>query len=171
MRLTDLIRAANTKERHLHEFLLNNPIALDSYGLQVMSEVRLGKQYRVDLIFQYSFANRRVMLVELERADIPIFTKQGRLRWNVTHAVQQVEDWLRWWKENPSMVPKPLDSSIPVDGLVVIGRSEGMDEDTKRRLLHLNNNRKVKVITYDDLLEQIKALITNLEDAEANRDS
>lgn len=169
MQLTDLIRAANTKEKHLHEFLLNNPIALDSYGLQVMSEVRLGKQYRIDLILQYSLVSRRIMLIELERSDIPIFTKKGRQRSEVTHAIQQVEDWLRWWKENPSQVPQPLDSSIPVDGLVVIGRSEGMDEDTKRRLLHLNSHRKVKVITYDDLLEQIKALITNLEDAEANQ--
>ncbi len=38
-----------------------------------------------------------------------------------------------------------------------------MDEDAKRRLLHLNNNRKVKVITYDDLLNQIQGLIQNIE--------
>jgi hypothetical protein len=161
--LARLIQDPYTKEKRLHEFLLENPVALDPYGLHVETEVQLGTDYRVDLAIQYAFTDKRIMLVELERANIPIFTKRGRPRAKVTHAVQQVEDWLRWWRENPIKVPMPLDGSVPAEGLVVIGRSIDLDEDDKRRLLNLNHNRKVKVITYDDLLERLMNLIKLLE--------
>lgn len=161
--LSMLVQNDRTKERELHEFILNHPIALDPIGLHIQSEVKLGNEYRVDLVIQYDFTSRRILLVELERANLSIFTKSGRPRAKVTHAQQQVEDWLRWWRENPGKVPHPLDSSLPVEGLVVIGRSINMSEDDKKRLLHLNHNRRVKVITYDDLLNQIESLIRNLE--------
>ncbi|MCG9967419.1 DUF4263 domain-containing protein [Pelotomaculum terephthalicicum JT] len=164
--LAKLIQAPYTKEKQLHKFLLKNPIAIDPYNLRVKTEVRLGKVYRIDLVIQYEFTDKRVMLIELERANLPIFTKRGRLRAKVTDAIQQVEDWLRWWRENPSEIPKPLDSSMPAEGLVVIGRSFNMDEDAKRRLLNLNHNRKVKAITYDDLLDRLRNLIGALESTE-----
>ena len=71
-----------------------------------------------------------------------------------------------WWRENPSKIPHPFDPTVPVEGLVVIGRSVEMDDDSKRRLLSLNHNRLIKVITYDDLLERVKSLIANLETSE-----
>jgi hypothetical protein len=161
--LARLIQDPHTKEKQLHKFILENPVIIDPYGLHVETEVRLGNDYRIDLAIQYAFTDKRILLIELERANIPIFTKKGRPRAKVTHAIQQVEDWLRWWRENPFRVPKPLDGSLPAEGLVVIGRSIDLDEDAKRRLLNLNHNRKVKVITYDDLLERLVNLIKLLE--------
>jgi hypothetical protein len=158
-----LLDNPHTKEKELHEFLQKHPMALDSYGSRVMSEVRLGSDYRIDLVIQYKLDDKRILLVELERASLPIFTESGRLRSHVTHAIQQVEDWLQWWHEHPNDIPRVLDDSIPPQGLVVIGRSEHLDEQAKRRLLHLNHNRRVKVLTYDDLLERIEGLIENLE--------
>jgi hypothetical protein len=158
-----LVQDPNAKEKQLHEFIQKNPITIDPYGLHVESEVRLGNDYRMDLVIQYPFTDKRILLIELERASKPIFTKSGRPRAEVTHAIQQVEDWLRWWRENPLEVPSPLDGSLPAEGLVVIGRSIDLDEDDKRRLLNLNHNRKVKVITYDDLLERLMNLIRQLE--------
>jgi hypothetical protein len=131
-----------------------------------MSEVCLGKDYRVDLVIQYKLDERRLLLIELEKAGLPIFTKSGRLRSHVTHAIQQVEDWMQWWLEHPTNIPAALDGSIPPDGLVVIGRNISMDERSKRRLVHLNHNRRVKLITYDDLLDRIEALIERLEAVE-----
>lgn len=78
------------------------------------------------------------------------------------HALQQVEDWLRWWYEHPNELPHEIDANIPPEGLVVIGRRLSMPDDEKRRLLHLNANRKVKVITYDDLAERLELLIASL---------
>jgi len=161
--LSTLIQSSNTNERELHEFLKANPLALDSYGCHMLSEVRLGDKYRIDLILQYSLDDKRILLIELERSDYVLFTKSGRPREKITHAIQQVEDWLRWWQENPTKLPAHLDGSIHPDGLVVVGRSHNLDDDTKKRLLHLNHNRRVKVITYDDLLERLNNLIENIE--------
>jgi hypothetical protein len=99
----------------------------------------------------------------LEKASWHIFTAAGRPRSHVTQALQQVEDWLRWWRENPTRIPNPIDSSIPPHGLVVIGRNANLSDEDRRRLLHLNYNRTVKVVTYDDLLIRILDLIRNLE--------
>jgi len=59
-------------------------------------------------------------------------------------------------------VPKGLDSTIPVEGLVVIGRNKIMPQD-KRRFFILNSTRHVKLITYDELLEKLEILIQTLE--------
>ncbi|WP_026798415.1 MULTISPECIES: Shedu immune nuclease family protein [Planktothrix] len=161
--LSKLIQNPSTPERDLHQFILNNPICLDTEHFNILSEVRLGKDYRADLLLEYKLSDKRIILVELEKASLPLFNKSGRLRYPVTHAIQQVEDWLRWWREHPDQIPQSLDHSAPLQGLVVIGRSFNMSDDEKRNLVHLNHNRSVKVITYDDLLDRIEALIQNLE--------
>ena len=127
------------------------------------SELRLGSEYRADLAIQYKLDEKKLLLIELEHPNAPIFTAKGRPRARVTHASQQVEDWLQWWREHPTEVPKGFDPTIPVEGLVVIGRSHKLSEKDKRRLLHLNSTRDVKVITYDELLEKLEVLIQHLE--------
>jgi hypothetical protein len=163
MKLARLVGSSTTSERDLHALLRSNPVALDAYGQRVFSELRLGRAHRVDLAIQYDQADHTVALVELERASHSIFRKNGRLRDPVDHAVQQVEDWLRWWREHPSEVPEPFDASLPVTGYVVVGRSSDLSEEDRRRLAHLNEGRRVKVITYDDLLERLERLIASIE--------
>jgi hypothetical protein len=159
-----LVQDPSTQEKQLHQFILSNPISLDSYGISIHSEIKLGEKYKVDLIIEYKINNKRILLVELEKANLQLFTKSGRLRAHVTHAIQQVEDWLRWWQENSNAESnKLLDTSIHPEGLVVIGRGKDLSEEDSRRLLHLNSNRRVKVITYDDLLDNLENLILNLE--------
>ena len=163
--LCELIQNPSTKERQLHEFILKHPICLDTYNFNILSEFRFGNDYRADLVLQYKFNDKRIVFVELEKASLPIFTKAKSKRetYHVNHAIQQVADWLRWCRENPNQIPQPLDSSLPIEGLVVIGRSFNMSENERKILVHNNQNRLVKVITYDDLLSRIEALIHNLE--------
>lgn len=159
-----LIQDPSTQEEQLHQFILANPVSLDSYGLSLHSEVKLGKKYRVDLVVEYRLNDKHILLVELEKANLSLFTKNGRSRSHLTHAVQQVEDWLRWWQEESKNNPNEfLDTSIHPEGLVVMGRSKDLTEDERKRLLHLNSNRRVKIITYDDLLDKLESLILNLE--------
>jgi hypothetical protein len=163
MVLSKILSEAGTDEKRIHRFLAQNPLIVDAYGTSIRSELRLGDQYRVDLAIQYNLDDKRLLLIELEHPKAPIFTKKGRPRSHVTHALQQVEDWLQWWREHPDDVPSGLDPSIPIEGLVVIGRNRDLTEQDKRRLLHLNSTRDVTLITYDQLLEKIEILIQNLE--------
>jgi hypothetical protein len=162
VRLAELLQNSTTTERQLQSFFVQHPIALDVYGLKLIPEVRLGRRYRIDLVVQHGLLHKQLELVELESPSARIFTKTGRLRAKVVHACQQIEDWLRWWRENPRSVPPPFDSSTTPEGLVVIGRRTGLDDESKSRLIHLNSTRHVKIATYDDLLDRIENLIRSL---------
>jgi hypothetical protein len=166
MVLSEMLSKEAIDEKEIHEFLAQYPIIVDPHGSSMKSELKLGGQYRVDLAIQYTLDEKKLLLIELEHPRASIFTAKGRPRSHVTHAIQQVEDWLQWWREHPKDVPKGFDSTIPVQGLVVIGRNKNLTERDKRRLLHLNSTRDVKLITYDELLEKLEILIQNLESLE-----
>jgi len=159
----ELLEEKGISERRIHEFLAAFPVIVDAYGATIRSELRLGSQYRVDLVLQYPTADRRTLLVELEAPGKELFTRAGRIKAPITHALQQVEDWLRWWEENPTDIPAGLDRGVPPDGLVIAGRNRLLSEEEKRRLVHLNQNRRVKLLTYDDLLDRLEEMIRNME--------
>ena len=155
-----LIQRADVSEKEVHRFLVHHPELIDPAASRLMSEVALGSDYRVDIALQYDIGRlQKTQLIEVERPHHDLFTKAGRPRAYVTHAIQQVEDWIRWWRENPERVPAPLRPEFPPEGAVLIGRSISLDPDQQNRLEHLNLNRQVKVVTYDTLLERFDKLI------------
>ena len=161
--LARIIADPTSPEQEIHSFILEHPIIVNQLGFNLSSELRLGSQYRVDIALRNDDGiENKIQLIELERASLEIFTQKGRPRSHVTHAIQQVEDWLRWWKENPKIVPSEFDSKITPSGMVIIGRSIGLDEERKSRLENLNVNRNIQVITYDDLLTRIEGLMRML---------
>jgi hypothetical protein len=145
-----------TKERILHDLIIQGANELAEGAFKVLSEVCLGRKYRIDLVFQPTGDTPRITLVELERANLPLFTKSGAPTAYVTHALQQVEDWLRFWHEHPDEIPKTLDPTIVPNGIVILGRSRHLSSDDRRRLLSLNANRRVQLITYDELVERLE---------------
>lgn len=164
VRLASTVQRPAVLEREVHEILEKDPIPLSAYAVRTRSEVRLGATYRIDLLIeQEELGQRRILLVELENPAKRIFIKKGRLHSQITHALQQAEDWLRWWVENPSMLPDGIERTWPIDAVVVAGRSLHMTEDERRRLAALNKHRKVQLITYDELLDRIKGLIVRLD--------
>jgi antiviral defense system Shedu protein SduA len=161
--LAQLLQQPWARERDLQQFIESNPVVLDAYGAEVRSEVWLGKSYRMDLVIQYAESDRRILLVELEPPTLPLLTAAGRWSAKITHAIQQVQDWMRWWREHPQEVPEQFDASIPVKGLIVAGRDQNLDESAKRVLLHNNHQFKdLSVVTYDDLLRRLDRLMSSL---------
>jgi hypothetical protein len=165
MGFADLLDDEELDERELHEFILKYPELLTAYGTRMDSEIRLGNEYRIDLAVHSSGVRDEVTLVELEHHRHDIFTRDGQTRAEITHAVQQVQNWFRWLRENPA---EPFAASlrgIPPKGLVVAGRSRDFSEDRRSRLAHLNSTSPVPVITYDELLDRLGDLIlSRLED-------
>ncbi len=114
------------------------------------------------MVLQYEQSHRRVLLVELERHLDQIFKKDNRLRSKVTHASQQVEDWIGEIRSGKNNIPDWLKREYVVEGAVVIGRSKNLTVSQKDTLRVINTNRIVKIMTYDDLLEQMMRLISIL---------
>ena len=162
-----LLAKRRKREADLHAFIERHPEMLDGHAAKVHSEVRIG-DFRADLVLRYEQSDKRVVLVELEMDNAPIFNKKGRLRSAVVHASQQIEDWIGAIRANDPRMPDWLKETYAVEGLVVIGRSTTLDDDARKTLFNLNSNRVVKIITYDDLLERLNRLIATLDQANSD---
>lgn len=160
--LCQLLNRVGTREKDLHRFLKQHTQVLDSHVAAVYSEVRIGK-YRADLVLQYRQSDKRVVLVELEPHSAQIFTKRNSQRHKVTHAVQQVQDWIREIHNNASNLPRWLAGSYTAEGMVVIGRSKDLTQEQKDTLMIHNAKSDIKIVTYDDLLERFQRLIEVLD--------
>lgn len=160
--LCRLLGRIGTREKDLHSFLKQHTQVLDSHMAAVYSEVRIGK-YRADLVLQYRQSDKRVVLVELEPHSAQIFTKRNSQRHKVTHAVQQVRDWIREIHNNASNLPQWLAGNYTAEGMVVIGRSKDLTEEQKDILMSNNSTSDIKILTYDDLLERFQRLIEVLD--------
>lgn len=156
--LCRLLGRVGTREKDLHRFLKQHTQVLDSHVAAVYSEVRIGK-YRADLVLQYRQSDKRVVLVELEPHSAQIFTKRNSQRHKVTHAVQQVQDWIREIHNNTSNLPQWLAGNYTAEGMVVIGRSKDLTQVQKDTLMIHNAKSDIKILTYDDLLERFHRLI------------
>lgn len=155
----DLLIDEQTTERELHDYLLKNAVIIEPSNRGTASEVRLGKEYKIDLVIRSAGLAEEVLLVELESATKRMFTRNGRPRKEVTHAKQQVEDWLRWIREHPDDPFAQSLRGVPPRGLVVIGRSRALSANDRLRLAHLNSNSSIPIITYDELLDRFGDLI------------
>ncbi|EMX5476366.1 DUF4263 domain-containing protein [Pseudomonas aeruginosa] len=157
-----LLNRVKTRERDLHRFLKENYQILDSHLAAIFSEVPIGK-YRADLVLQYHQSDKRVVLVELEPHDKKIFTKKNRLRHQVIHALQQVEDWIQEIHRGVPNIPGWLQGSYTAEGMIVIGRSKDLTEEQRETLALKNAKSSIKILTYDDLLERLSRLIKTLD--------
>jgi len=166
--LAELLAQSTTTESDVQNYLLKSPPILAPSGNAIDAEVRLGKKYKIDIVIRTAGVTEDVFLVELENPSHSIFTRDGRPRKEVTHAKQQVEDWLRWIKENPNAAFVQTLRGLPPRGLVVIGKSRHLDDDQRSRLAHLNTNSRVEIITYDELLNRFGDLILQQCDDKRN---
>lgn len=155
----EMLAEEDIDERALHNFLDENPVMMGAHWDTVHSEVSFGGQYRADFVLRADRALPTVRLVELEKSSHRLFTKGLQETAEVTHAVQQVNDWLRWWRENSEHPLVAPSRGVNPDGLVVIGRSIHMSEDERQALAHNNQGRDIQVITYDELLDDFGTLI------------
>jgi len=117
-----------------------------------------------DFVFRES--NQEYILVELERSTLPLFRQDGHPTAEFTHAQGQIVDWKRYIEDNLQTVQRELGltgiTSNP-NGLVVIGRSQSLLPENHRKLQTMSNQSpKLRIMTYDDVYENAKAVFENL---------
>lgn len=155
-----LLRDA-TVEEQLQSFLKDNPQLLDLRAIQVDPKVPLGSEYVTDFIL--TLPGDKHVLVEIERANLRLYTQGKNPSAHMTHAVQQVEDWLDWAYENVTYLRSRYPSLHEPQGLVVLGRRESLDHKAIKALRRRNTNSRIRVATYDDLLDEVRAIAANIE--------
>lgn len=158
-----LLDSEPSGEEPLQLFLTEHPELLCSTYIKVKPKLEIGP-YITDFVFQE--ASRDYLLVELEKSTDSLFIKNGDTSSKLNHARNQISDWRRYIEDNLHTVQRELDltdiSSNP-RGLVVIGRSGSLNADNKRKLATLlNESPNTKIMTYDDVFDNAKAVVENL---------
>lgn len=148
------------REEELQSFLRDNPALLDLRATSVYPKVKLGTEFVTDFVIR--LPGDDYVFVEIERSSHPLYTQANNPAAPLTHAVQQVEDWLEWSHDNIAYLRTTLPGIHEPAGLVILGRRSSLNERSMKSLRRRNSTSKIKVITFDDLLDQIRTVATNL---------
>lgn len=156
------VEAGAQCEAQLHEFFLAHPVFLDPLAIEVRSKHALGDDFQTDFVAKR--INNEYVLVEIEKTTDPIFTKKGVFHSELTEAVSQVRDFQAWIHDNIAYAQSKLPGIRRPAGLLVIGRRIGLSQDMLRRLDEENFSRRghIRIVTYDDLIDQAKAIYDNM---------
>lgn len=150
-------------EEPVHQFLKLHPKILSSTYSRCWSKVPFGDRVS-DFVFCDAPADYE--LVEIEAPVRELFRKDGQQRQELTHAIDQTVDWLQYIKDNKGRVEAELGlagiSTTPRT-LVVIGRSESLSDENRRKLVTLQERQpRLRILTYDDVLARARADLERL---------
>jgi len=175
------------REESIHQFMAANTELLGFVGPRAMiwSKYRLGSEYVADFVSvgDEGWTNDPrplIVLVEIERANSPIFTSKGDPAAFLTHAIRQVQDWKRWvsanrdyfardlylrWVERSGdldidsrdlAVCRKLLNHFAVEYRVLAGRRTQMRVAERLRLAQMNDDlANIKILTYDAILDEL----------------
>lgn len=167
-------------EEEIHKIIAANPSVFFP-NFYTIGKYKLAGQYITDFtnILPASRYNNdpraRIHLIEIERADFPLFTNAGNPSSQLTHAIRQVQDWKLWIHNNRSYFQRQIQNEICKFQLkegeftnvnyglceyyfVIIGRRNTMKIEDRLRLAQMNDDLdSVFVLTYDMFLDDIVA--------------
>lgn len=147
----------NGLEEPVHQFLKQHPEILCPTHEKCWSKVPFGNTVS-DFVFRESYNDYQ--LVEIEAPIRELFRQDGQQRQELTHAINQISDWIQYIQDNKLKVEDELGLvgiSTNPRTLVVIGRSEKLSTDNRRKLETLQSQQnKLRIMTYDDVLQNAK---------------
>ena len=150
-------------EEPVHQFLKEHPELLCPTHVRCWSKLRFGNTVS-DFVFREP--SNDYQLVEIEAPIRELFRKDGQQREELTHAINQITDWVQYIGDNKRRVEEELGLtgiSTNPRTLVVIGRSASLTEDNRRKLATLQaQQNKLRIVTYDDLLASARANLEQL---------
>jgi len=155
--------SSSTREEELHQFLKKHPEMLCPTHAQMWSKLPLGARV-TDFVFREP--SNDYLLIEIEKPIDPLFTESGEVHHKLKHAQHQVLDWQRYLEDNLGYAQNELGLvgiSTNPRFLIVIGRGHMLDERNRRMLTTIcNQSPKLRIMTYDDVLSNAKAVVENL---------
>lgn len=144
-------------EEPAHQFLKQHPELLSPTHERMWSKLRFGSTIS-DFVFRQVFNDYE--LVEIEAPTRELFRKDGQQRQELTHAINQIADWTQYIENNRVLVETELGLtgiSTSPRTLVVIGRTESLTEENRRKLTTIQNQQpKLRILTYDDVLQNAR---------------
>lgn len=150
----DLITREDLDEAMLQTFVESHYMLLNPKKTFSLKKRKVGG-FIPDLVLEYE--DKSVALVELQLNTDPLITNNV-ISPGLQEAIGQVKDWFEWVDKNE---PSRL---IDKHAIILIGRRESylLNKDRVDRLIS-GIGFDTKFLTYDDLVDGIKGLISELE--------
>jgi len=150
-------------EEPVHQFIKVNPTLLNTSFNKCWSKMPFGN-YVSDFVFCEPPGDYE--LVEIEAPIRKLFREDGQQRQELTHAINQIDDWIEYIADNKKKVEEELGlvgiSATP-RALVVIGRSASLTDENRRKLVTLQERQtRLCILTYDDVLARARANLDRL---------
>ena len=152
------------KEEIIQKYIEENTILLHQFpSNQIYFKPPILNFFVAD--FAIVTPQKELVLIEIEKANTNLLLKKGGVAAPLTHAFDQVNDWLHKVDEHRLAILDSLDIDkdliSTVKGVVIAGREEGYDAKYLRRLKGTDLGR-ITFLTYDDLISSLDALIRGM---------
>ncbi len=153
------------REETLQQFINKNPILLHQFPAdKIIPKPPILTTYVAD--FGIVTPQKELILIELEKTTTRLMKKDGDMAAPLSHAFDQVRNWLHEVDEHRLAVLDSLnidrEAVSSVRGIVIAGRDLGYDARNLRRLKGVDYGR-VAFLTYDDLVFALDGLIRRIE--------
>jgi hypothetical protein len=162
-----LLDGATTEENDVQAFLeqQGHSFLIAPVHNQIVPHKRLrGGQFIADFMVEKAGADYHFVEIESPKAR-PYQAKGEEISAPFRHAIQQVEDWLRYLDENLDSARREdcLPGLYKPTGEVVIGRSSQLGETANRRFQYTRaESKRILLKTYDMVLEEAIAYAHSL---------
>jgi hypothetical protein len=156
-----LLNQSPEREEQLHRFLVEHPVLLDPFVTELRTKHELGDDFITDFVVRRT--NNEYVVVEIENSTDDLFKTNGSFTPELMTAVAQVRDFQAWIADNIAYAQTKLPGIRHPEGLVIIGRRQGLSTLMQTRLSEENFSRRghIKIATYDDLLSQARSVYRN----------
>jgi hypothetical protein len=165
-RLFKLLLGKDTPEQEIQDFLEANPIFFARFSAhRLIPKPKIQNKYVAD----FAILNQRkeLLLIEIEKGNMKLLTKDRRITSDLQHAITQVTDWIQEVNDHKAAVLSSLRIELRevavVRGIVIAGRSPTDDEEA--RSLRRAFSGDVDFYTYDDLLRDTTEIIRQVANA------
>ena len=156
----------NVPEEEFQNFLETHPVFFARFSAhRLIPKPPILTKYFADFVILNQ--RKELLLVEIEKANIRLLTRERRITADLQHAVTQVTDWIQEVSDHKTAVLNSLGMELRevavVRGVVIAGRTPSDDEDARALRRAFSGN--VDFYTYDDLLRDTTEIIRRVANA------
>jgi len=140
-------------------------VAVEESAHRLIPKPKILNKYVAD----FAILNQRkeLVLIEIEKAETRLLTKDRQIAAELQHAVTQVTNWIQEVNDHKAAVLSSLHIELRevavIRGIVIAGRSPVEDEDA--RSLRRAFSGDVDFYTFDDLLRDTTEIIRRVANA------
>jgi len=145
------------REEDYQRFLADHLVFIDPLASEVIPKQKLGLEKTTDYAVRRS--DNEWILVEIEKPQNRIFTKDDNFTAEFTHAFGQVIEFLEWVDTNAAYARTLMPAISSPKGILIIGRRKALSRKQEAKLKRYRiNSQSVEVLTYDDVIQRAKNL-------------